>query len=256
MCYKKKDGVRRWGGMGVGLLFIGVFLYGCTDTDRKIEDTTRNTRVFKTYLKDDAVQVNANDGVVTLTGTVSSQVKKSLAEETTGHITGVKSVSNRIEVNEPSSERNSDGWTATKVKAALLFHRHVSAEKTNVTVVDGVVTLKGEAETSAQKELVGEYAKDVEGVTRVNNEMTVASSASAPNTLAEDVDDASITAQVKLVLLYHKSTRSIKTHVETNKGVVRLSGETMNASEKDLVTKLVKDVDGVKSVKNEMIVAP
>ena len=48
-----------------------------------------------------------------------------------------------------------------KVKATLLFHRNVSAVKTEVTVKDGIVTLRGDATSQAQKELTTEYAKDV-----------------------------------------------------------------------------------------------
>jgi len=49
----------------------------------------------------------------------------------------------------------------------------VSAGKTEVDVKDGIVTLQGEATSQAQKDLTTEYAKDVEGVKEVKNEMTV-----------------------------------------------------------------------------------
>jgi len=55
-------------------------------------------------------------------------------------------------------------------------------------------------------------------------------------------------------LLFHRSTSAINTKVETNNGVVTLSGKARNAAEKDLVTKLVNDVTGVKSVKNQMTI--
>ena len=41
-------------------------------------------------------------------------------------------------------------------------------------VKDAVVTLRGEASSIAQKELTSEYAKDIDGVKEVKNEMTVA----------------------------------------------------------------------------------
>ena len=67
--------------------------------------------------------------------------------------------------------------SVTKVKATLLFHRSVSASKTEVDVKDGIVTLRGKAASEAQKELTTEYAKDVEGVKDVKNEMTVSKTA-------------------------------------------------------------------------------
>lgn len=63
-------------------------------------------------------------------------------------------------------------------------------------------------------------------------------------------DDASITAQVKMILLYHRSTSALDTSVTTKNGVVTLDGKAKSADERDLAAKLVNDVNGVKSVKN------
>jgi len=121
-------------------------------------------------------------------------------------------------------------------------------------VKDGIVTLQGDAISQAQKDLTTEYAKDVEGVKDVNNEMTVTETSKKTQTVGEKIDDASITAQVKMTLLYHRSTSAINTKVGTKRGVVTLSGKAGNAAEKDLATKLANDVNGVKSVKNLMTI--
>ena len=55
-------------------------------------------------------------------------------------------------------------------------------------------------------------------------------------------------------MLYHRSTSVINTKVETNNGDVTLYGTAGNEAEKDLATKLANDVNGVKSVKNEMTI--
>jgi len=168
---------------------------------------------------------------------------------------GVKSVDNRLTVKGEAPAEHSDTWVALKVKSALLFHSNVRATKTDVNVKDGIVSLSGEASTMAQKELTTEYAKDVEGVKEVKNEMTVAKNAAKPDeTVGEKIDDASITAQVKMSLLSHRSTSALKTKVETTDGVVTLTGVTKNAAEKSLVTKLVTDVNGVSSVINNMTI--
>jgi osmotically-inducible protein OsmY len=191
---------------------------------------------------------------VSLTGTVSEESHKSLAQETVASLPGVKSVDNRLEVKSERPAEYSDAWIMMKVKTTLLFHRSVSGLKTEVNEVkDGIVTLRGEATSQAQKDLTTEYAKDVEGVKGVNNEMIV-SVAKTSSALGQDIDDASITAQVKMVLLYHHSTSALNTSVTTKKGVVTLGGKAKNATEKDLATKLVNDVNGVKSVKNLMTI--
>ena len=140
------------------------------------------------------------------------------------------------------------------MKATLLVHRSVSAGEVAVYVNDGVVTLRGNAVNEAQKELTTEYVRDVEGVKEVKNEMTVSEVSKKTKMVGEMIDDASITALVKITLLYHRSTSALSTKVETNKGVVTLYGKGSNPAEKDLVTKLVNDITGVKDVKNQMTI--
>ncbi len=220
--------------------------------DSRIESSAKKSHVFKTYLKDDNVKVDSKDGVVTLTGNVAKNSHKSLAAETVSDLPGVKSVDNKLEVKDAPAE-NSDAWLGDKVKITLLFHRSVSASKTEVDVKDGIATLRGNAVSQAQKELTTEYAKDVDGIKDVKNEMTISGdSKKMHRTTGEKMDDASITAQVKMALLFHRSTSVLKTTVTTKNGVVVLGGKARNTAEKDLVTKLVEDIDGVKSVKNQM----
>ncbi|MHB8894903.1 MAG: BON domain-containing protein [Candidatus Geothermincolia bacterium] len=227
-----------------------------SEMDEQIERTARNLYVFKTYLKGDDITIKARDGVVTLTGTVFEEPSSVLAEETVASLRGVRSVDNKLEIKGERPAENSDGWIAARVKTVLFFHRSVSGVKTGVSVTDGVVTLRGEATSQAQKELTTEYAKDVEGVRDVNNEMTVSTSLETKiAAVGEKIDDASITAQVKMSMLFHRSTRVFKTHVETDNGVVTLTGTTKNLAEKDLITKLVEDVNGVAKVDNRMTVA-
>jgi len=221
------------------------------NTDDRIEATAKKTYVFRTQLKDDSIKVQSKDGVVTLTGTVSDESHKTLAEETVKGLPGVQSVDNQLEVKSQPPAENSDGWISAKVKAALLFHRSVSA-RTQVEVKDGVVTLQGTADNQAEKDLATQYAKDVDGVKSVDNQMTVA--AHPPPTMSEKIDDASITAQVKFTLLAHRSTSAARTKVETSRGIVTLRGDAKNQAEIDLVTKLVRDINGVKDVKNEMTI--
>ena len=56
----------------------------------------------------------------------------------------------------------------------------MSATGTEVFAKDEAVTLRGEATNEAQKDLTTEYAKDVEGVKNVKNEMTVPTAAMKP----------------------------------------------------------------------------
>ena len=226
-----------------------------SETDNRVESSFQNTYVYKTYLKDDAIKTEAKNGVVTLTGTVAEESHKTLAQETVASLPGVTRVDNQLATKAEAAAENADTWMGRKVKTSLLFHQNVSASKTTVDVKDGVVTLTGEAVSMAQKELTTEYAKDIEGVKDVKNDMTVAATpALVERTAGTKIDDASVTAQVKTALLSQRSTGALKTKVETRDGVVTLTGIAKNAAEKSLVTKLVSDIQGVTSVKNQMTV--
>jgi osmotically-inducible protein OsmY len=222
-------------------------------TDDRIESSAKQSYVFKTYLKGDDIKIQSRDGAVTLTGNVSEESHKSLAKETVAGLPGVKSVDNKLEVKGERPAENSDAWLSTKVKTMLLFHRNVSA-MTEVNTKDGIVTLRGDADNQAQKDLTTEYAKDVDGVKDVKNEMVISGSSKKTQTVGDKIDDASITALVKMTLLYHRSTSALNTKVETKGGVVTLYGKAGNAAEKDLATKLASDVNGVNGVKNRMTI--
>ena len=272
------------------LLTISVPVHG-SNTDDGIESSARKTYVFKTYLKDDDIKIQSKDGAVTLTGTVAEEPNIMLAQVTVEGLPGVKSVDNQLKLKDEPGTGSPDALISARVKLVLLSHRNLNAGKTDVQVKDGIVTLSGEAENQAQIDLTTEYIRDVEGVKDVKNDMTVsevektmgekagdvgkkigdtASSVSKKigdtagnvgnkigNTagdVGEWIDDTSITALVKATLLYHSSTSGINTKVETTEGVVKLSGSAKNASEKELATKYVEDLYGVKSVNNQMTI--
>ncbi|MBE0583763.1 MAG: BON domain-containing protein [Desulfofustis sp.] len=234
-----------------------------SEMDDRIELSARESFVFKTYLQDDDISLESKDGMVTLTGTVSDASHRSLAGDTVAGLPGVTAVDNQlIESGETPAEKSS-AWLITKVKATLLLHRNVNGSATEVTAENGVITLRGQAESNAQKDLTAEYARDVEGVSEVVNEMTV--SADAADTggttitekmaaIGEKIDDASITALVKTTLFYHRSTSGLNTTVETKDGVVTLGGKAKTAAEKDLAGKFASDVNGVNTVNNTITV--
>jgi osmotically-inducible protein OsmY len=240
-----------------GFLLVTSTAVRASDTDDRIESSAKKSYVFKTYLKDDSIKIDSKSGAVILTGTVADSSQKSLAGDTVESLPGVKSVDNQLTIKGDRPAEHSDMWISWKVKSALLFHRNVSATKTDVNVRDGIVTLSGEASSMAQKELTTEYAKDIDNVKEVHNDMTIITASATPavETSSEKIDDASVTAQVKASLLSHRSTSAVKTKVSTTEGVVTLSGVAKNAAEKSLVTKLVTDINGVSSVINNMTIA-
>jgi osmotically-inducible protein OsmY len=238
----------------LAMLLTGAYVRAA-DTNERIETAAKQSYVFKTYLEKDAIAVHAKHGVVTLTGTVTEESHKSLAQETVANLPGVKSVKNELKLEGQHPAKNSDEWVALQVKTSLLFNRHVSGLNTKVAVAHGVVTLSGTAENQAQKDLTGEYAKDIQGVKEVKNELTLPK---VPNELIkhteEMIDDASITAQVKMALMSHYSTSAFATGVNTTNGVVTLTGKVDSEAGRDMAGKVTDDVKGVTKVINNMLV--
>lgn len=77
----------------------------------------------------------------------------------------------------PEGPRRADGWIVLRIRGLLLVRSDVSAKQTDVMVKDGVVTLRGAATSSQQKELTEAIARGVTGVKTVRNEITLAAAA-------------------------------------------------------------------------------
>ena len=71
------------------------------------------------------------------------------------------------------TEKMDDASITAQVKTALFNHRSTSAINTKVVARDGDVTLTGIAKNAAEKALVTKLVSDIQGVTRVKNEMTL-----------------------------------------------------------------------------------
>jgi len=247
---------RRTGPLAAALLLLvpGGTLQA-SDADHRVAYRITNSYNFKTYLIQDDIAVHVSDGVVTLTGLVVEDADRDLAGATVANTAGVRTVVNQLQVQGDQPEDQSDGWITLKVHAALAYHKHVKVVGTDVTTVDGQVTLKGRADSQAQKDLTTAYALDVQGVKQVDNQQTVLGAPPRPEPLAR-IDDASITGLIRISLLFHRSTHALATRVSTRNGVVTLRGEAGSAAEKGLVGKLAEDTQGVKRVNNRMHIQP
>ncbi|WP_284336861.1 BON domain-containing protein [Comamonas sp. NoAH] len=70
------------------------------------------------------------------------------------------------------------------------------------------------------------------------------------------VDDAGITTAVKAKFAEDKTVAATSISVETMKGVVQLSGFAKSQAEKDRAESIARDVKGVTSVRNSIVVRP
>lgn len=64
--------------------------------------------------------------------------------------------------------------------------------------------------------------------------------------------DAAVTAKVKAALLAEKNLKSLDINVETQNGVVQLSGFAVSSAQVDQAVDVATNVKGVKNVKNDI----
>jgi osmotically-inducible protein OsmY len=70
----------------------------------------------------------------------------------------------------------------------------------------------------------------------------------------EAIDDAAITGKVKALYAKDKTVSALKINVDTDKGVVKLTGNARSKAEAAKAVDIAKSVRGVGSVKNDIVV--
>lgn len=147
----------------------------------------------------------------------------------------------------------------TQIWTTYALNPYLSANDLKVTVHDGTATLAGTVEESVGKDLAGEIARGVAGITNVDNQIAVQSDYVAPansssRSFGEKIDDTTITAKIKSKLLWSKHTSGLETEVDTKAGQVTLRGTADSATTKDLVGRMAANTHGVVLVDNRLVV--
>jgi hyperosmotically inducible protein len=148
-------------------------------------------------------------------------------------------------------EQVDDAALLTSVKSALVANKVTDAGEINVDVNRGTVKLAGFVDSDKEKTAAGEVARNVKGVQTVQNDIAVHK---ANESAGDYIDDSILTAKVKTALIESSETKAHQINVETDHGVVQLSGFVDNAAAKTAATNVAKSVTGVKDVKNELSV--
>jgi len=148
-------------------------------------------------------------------------------------------------------EQVDDAALLTSVKSALVANKVTDAGEINVDVNRGTVKLAGFVDTEKEKTAAGQVARNVKGVQNVQNDIAVHKQ---NESTGDYIDDSVLTAKVKTALIESPETKAHQINVETDHGVVQLSGFVDNAAAKAAATNVAKSVTGVKSVKNELSV--
>lgn len=99
-------------------------------------------------------------------------------------------------------------------------------------------------------------AKDAGNTVKEASKDAQATGSQASTTLGEKIDDVTITATVSTGLAKDPDLSAIKINVDTKDGVVTLNGPAPSAAAKDKATDIARQVKGVTSVNNQLVVKP
>ncbi len=148
-----------------------------------------------------------------------------------------------------AGETIDDAVVTTRVKAALVDEPTTKARRIDVDTFRGIVQLNGFVETAAEKTTAGVVAKRTNGVREVRNNLNVKAEQAS---MGASIDDATLTTKVKSALVDSADTKAYQINVETRSGVVQLSGFVNNTTAKASAARLAREVDGVRSVDNQL----
>ena len=120
---------------------------------------------------------------------------------------------------------------------------------------DGVVTLKGRAQSPEAKEVAGNLATNTDDVVSVNNLISISAADSINsrtdpqvNSPVEEMSDIWITSKVKSSLIYSRNLDGLNIKVDTKSGLVNLNGVVATYAEKELAVEIARNIRGVKGV--------
>jgi osmotically-inducible protein OsmY len=136
----------------------------------------------------------------------------------------------------------------TEIETRLQQDTDLKNNRVQATVDNGVATLKGTVDTEAERTKAGKLAM-VKGVSQVDNQLKVGSEGAKAT-----VSDAAITARLKTELVAEQPLRGV--HVETNNGVVSLTGTVPSASAHRRALELAQTLNGVMRVEDNIKVQP
>lgn len=211
-------------------------------TDVEIQNDVIEELRWEPLLNASEIGVAVKDGIVTLSGVVSTFGKKIAAENAAKRVYGVKAVAEDIEVKLVEGGRKNDTEIAGAVMNALKWHSAVQENKIQVKVENGWVTLEGEVEWEFQKAAARSMVQDLSGVVGILNKIRI-----VPSVKAEDI-------KRKISAAFHRSATldAEKIHLDISGSKVTLTGKVRSFVEKRDAERAAWLAPGVDKVDNRL----
>jgi osmotically-inducible protein OsmY len=185
------------------------------------------------------IAVTADDGVVTLTGTVPTCWQKHEAAQAVWRVLGVRALADDLRVEVLGTHVQND--TDIAAAAATVLRSHSDLPQTiDATVRDGIVTLSGKVDWHFQRTTAVNAVKNIRGVKSVRDSIDLND--------APKIADVRERIRMELARTVNEEVNSII--VETGDGTVTLSGTVRSEADAAAARHAAWAVPGVKNVKD------
>jgi osmotically-inducible protein OsmY len=166
------------------------------------------------------IGVTVHNGIVTLTGYVSTYSEKRASEQAAARINGVKAIAEEIEVKLPASHQHGDTDIAQAVVNALKWNSRIKDE-IGVKVEDGVVTLTSDVHWKYERDFAKRAVENLAGVRGIVNLISVQAKPSVRN----------VKKQIKKAFERAAILDAAELQVEAHNGEVTLKGNVHSITE-------------------------
>lgn len=200
---------------------------------------------FEPSLNASNIGVTVENGIVTLTGHVGSYMEKVRAERVVQRIKGVHGVAEELEVRYPDDKKTSDDEIAKRALNIISWDTSIPANKVQVKVEGGWITLSGQVEWYYQKVSAEEAVRKISGVKGVINMMTI----------EPRVQPSDIKKRIENALKRKAGVEASKIKVSVAGGKVTLDGDVNAWFERNAAESAAWAAPGVTSVEDHIRIA-
>lgn len=216
-------------------------------TDGEIKNQVLRELKWDSRIAWSRIGVEVIEGVVKLTGVVSSYAQKLAAQEAAHRISGVLDVANDVEVKPEGLFVRTDADIALAVRHVLQWDALVPDERIKSTVSDGWVTLEGDVDFWHQRQDAEQTVLRLEGVIGVTNQITVA---------PKRVDPVELREEIEYALEQRADREAERLRIEVHDGAVELFGRVHSWQEKRAVVGSIRHAPGVTAIRDHLRIDP
>jgi len=211
--------------------------------DHDLRDRVLSALQWEPAVDDTHIGVAAHEGVVTLSGHVSSFAEKVAAEAAIRRVRGVRAIAQEIEVRYADDKKVADDQIAARALAIIDWSVHLPKQAIQVKVAGGWVTLTGTVDWQYQMAGVEAAVRKLSGVHGVTNLIEV-----RPQVPPKAVKDKILEAFKRGALF---EADQIKVTVSGDK--VTLEGAVTAWAERDAAERAAWSVPGVRAVEDRIV---